>query len=187
MATLTLKAIRKEIDKALAERFGPLPAKTPAVKPSPTPTGGNPIAAHHDAIPALIQTDTSMKLLPGEWLVVNLQANGAELITDIDYWRVRLNTGCGPQGELDGQPAAHRGFETADTPAERERLARATSSSFAFDVAWVSGNWQLDMSKPLVKAAGLTPIAAHPIVHIVRAVSWDALDEWVRWTAQGRQ
>lgn len=186
MATqVTLATVRNEIQKAMDKRFGPV-AK-PVTPPAAPPKSGNPIAAHHDAIPALIQTDTSMKLLPGEWLVVNLQVNGAELITDIDYWRVRLNTGCGPQGELDGQPAAHRQFETADTEAERERLARATSSSFAFDLAWVNDNWQLDMSKPLVKVAGLTPITAHPIVHIVRAVSWDALDEWVRWTAQGRQ
>lgn len=184
MATqVTLATVRKEIQKALDKRFGPV-AK-PAATATP-PKSGNPIAAHHPTIPALIQTDTSMKLLPGEWLVVNLQVNGAELVTELDYWRVRLNTGCGPQGELDGQPAAHRQFETADTEAERERLARATSTSFAFEVV-KTGDTYAPITMPLVIAAGLKPIAAHPIVHVVRAVSWDALDEWVRWTAQGRQ
>jgi hypothetical protein len=140
----------------------------------------------HETVRALIQTPLSQQLMPGEWLTVNLQINGSEKLSEIDYWRVRLNTGCGPQGELEGQPAAFRGFETADTPAERARLERANSTSRVFDLQKVGDHYELDMNAPLVEVAGLEPIKAHPLVHAVRVQSWEALDEWIRFTAAGR-
>lgn len=171
-----IAAIGAEIARQLAKAD-----QVAAVSPQ-----GNPIAARHPKIQALIQTPLSQQLMPGEYLLVNMQINGAEKLADADYWRVRLNTGCGPQGELDGQPAAHRGFETADTPAESLRLARATSTSRCYNVVKVGDRYLLDESAPLIDAAGIERIKAHPKVHAVRVANWEALDEWVRWTASGR-
>lgn len=145
------------------------------------------IAARNPKVPALIQTQLSQQLLPGEWLLVNMQIDGADKgIAEVDYWRIRLNTGCGPQGELEGQPAAFRGFEQADTPAERVRLDRANSTARVHDVKRVDGRYELDIDTHLVDVAGIERIKAHPRVHAVRVANWAALDEWIRFTAGGR-
>lgn len=179
MSTLTLKAIRKEIDKALAERFGPLPSiDAPMAVKTPLAAATHPFG--------MIQTRLSQELLPGEWIVTNLQrVKGEPNLTLTRAARISLNVGCDKAGNL--LPVFGAGFEQADTPEDQARLARFNSSSMVYDVVLVGRTYMLDRTTPLVQAAGLTPIKSHPIVHAVRAINRDALDEWVRWTAQGRQ
>jgi len=155
----------------------PAPSTDATVRPTPASIG-------------MFQTELSRKLLGSDvWLYCTTRAAMAPT-NDIKV-RIMLNCGCDADGnwrDTNGNPlpAFSRGFETADTAAEQERLRRFNATPSVFDITVVNGHPELDLFHHVAMVTGMYPKGRDPIFYAVRAEDEAALDEWCEFMAASR-
>lgn len=156
----------------------PVPPEEPATS-VPTP-----------ASLAMTQNDESRKLIgPEFWFYSTLQAESAP--TNDARVRIMLNCGCDAHGvwhDAQGEPvpAANRGFEQADTPAERERLKRYNATPMVYDIAIIQGQPRLALDRHVAAVTGLVPAGKYPNFYAIRAADEAALSECLQAIAASR-
>jgi hypothetical protein len=155
---------------------------TPPEEPAP--------AAPTPSSLGMMQNDESRKLIgPEFWFYSTLQAESAP--TNDAKVRIMLNCGCDAHGvwhDAQGEPvpAANRGFEQADTLAERERLKRYNSTPMVYDIAIIQGQPRLALDRHVAAVTGLTPTGKYPNFYAIRAVDAAALSECLQSIAASR-
>ena len=158
-----------------------------------TPADGPPAGTVSPQSIGLFQNDSSRKHLPGVWLYSTTQLQGKHDLPPDVVDRIMLNCGCDAEGGWhDGHgnptPAAHRGFEQADTNAERARLERFNATPRVFEIKHspVLGRNILNEGRHVAIVAAIPPAGKNPPVYAVRAIDARALDEWCEYMAVSR-